>query len=94
MTGIEPALSAWESDRITPPEGLTWRFDCPLLTVAGPWLPGLMGRQWPDDLPSGWSMSTGGRSCTCCLVMLSWTPSSSTAVTDLERNLAAAFARD
>jgi hypothetical protein len=31
--------------------------------------------------PSVWSMSTGGRSCTCCLVMLSWTPSSSTSVT-------------
>jgi len=26
---------------MTPPQGLTWRFDCPLLTVIDPWLPGL-----------------------------------------------------
>ena len=32
VTRIELALSAWESDRTTPPEGLTWRFDCPPLT--------------------------------------------------------------
>jgi hypothetical protein len=41
-TGLELALSAWESDRITRPGGLTWQFECPLLTVADPWLPGLM----------------------------------------------------
>jgi len=37
-------LSAWEPDRNTPPEGLTWRFEYPLLTVADPWSPGLMAR--------------------------------------------------
>jgi hypothetical protein len=44
VTRIELALSAWEPDRITPLEGLTCWFDCPLLTVTDPWLPGLMAR--------------------------------------------------
>ena len=44
VTRIELALSAWESDRITLSEGLTWWFDYPLLTVTDPWLPGLMAR--------------------------------------------------
>src|ERR1019366_6096702 len=56
VTRIELALSAWESDRTTPPGGLTWQFECPLLTVTDPWLPGLMVRQWPGDLESqDWS---------------------------------------
>jgi len=46
----DTVLSAWESDRITLPEDLTWRDGCPLLAVADPWSPGLMARQWPDDL--------------------------------------------
>jgi hypothetical protein len=43
-------LSAWESDRITPLEVLTWQYDCPLLTFAEPCSPGLMAHQWPGDL--------------------------------------------
>ena len=55
--GVDPqgpgaVPSAWESDRTTPPEGLTCWFDCPLLTVTDPWSPGLMARQWPGDLVS------------------------------------------
>jgi hypothetical protein len=50
VTRIELALSAWESDRTTPPGDLTCWFDCPLLTVIDPWSPGLMARQWPGDL--------------------------------------------
>src|SRR5215831_5885666 len=45
-------LSAWESDRTTPPEGLTWRFNCPLVTVIDPQSLSLMARQWPGDLVS------------------------------------------
>jgi hypothetical protein len=52
VTRIELALSAWESDRTTPLAGLTWRYECPLVTLADPWLPGLMARQWPGDLAS------------------------------------------
>ena len=50
MTGIEPALSAWESDRLGPLTALTWAFDAPLVTVMDPVTPGLMARQWPGDL--------------------------------------------
>jgi hypothetical protein len=57
VTRIELALSAWESDRIASPERLTWRFDCPLLTVIDPWSPVLMARQWPSDR----SIRLGGR---------------------------------
>ena len=42
-------LSAWESDRNMPSEGLNWR-ECSPMTVADPWSPGLMARQWPGDL--------------------------------------------
>jgi hypothetical protein len=38
-------LSAWESDRITRPGVLTWRYECPLLTVTDPWSPRLMARR-------------------------------------------------
>ena len=44
VTGIEPALSAWESDRSRPLTALTWAPDVPLVTVTDPWTPGLMAR--------------------------------------------------
>ena len=47
VTGIEPALSAWESDRSEPLTALTWAVDAPLVTVMDPATPGLMARQWP-----------------------------------------------
>jgi hypothetical protein len=47
VTGIEPALSAWESDRLGPLTALTWGFDAPPVTVMDPVTPGLMARQWP-----------------------------------------------
>jgi hypothetical protein len=47
VTGIEPALSAWESNRSGSLTGLTWATDAPLVTVRGPVTPGLMARQWP-----------------------------------------------
>jgi hypothetical protein len=47
VTGIEPALSAWESDRSGPLTTLTWATDAPLVTVIHPMTPGLMARQWP-----------------------------------------------
>src|SRR5262245_22455401 len=49
VTGIEPALSAWESDRSGPLTALTWATDVPLVTVMHPAAPGLMARQWPAD---------------------------------------------
>src|SRR5215831_16737174 len=48
VTGIEPALSAWESDRSGPLTGLTWTSDAPLVTAMNPVIPGLMARQWPS----------------------------------------------
>ena len=36
VTGIEPALSAWESDRSRPLTVLTWAADIPLVTVIDP----------------------------------------------------------
>jgi hypothetical protein len=36
VTGIEPALSAWESDRSGLLTGLTWATDAPLATVIDP----------------------------------------------------------
>ena len=46
VTGIEPALSAWESDRSGPLTGLAWAPDTPLVTVMDPaTTPGLMARQ-------------------------------------------------
>ena len=47
VTGIEPALSAWESDRSGPLTAPTWAPDAPLVTVRDPATPGLMARQWP-----------------------------------------------
>jgi hypothetical protein len=51
VTGIEPALSAWESDRSGRLTGLTWASDAPLVTVIDPMTPRLMARQWPVTLP-------------------------------------------
>ena len=48
VTGIEPALSAWESDRSGPLTALTWESGIPLATVMDPVTPGLMARQWPE----------------------------------------------
>jgi hypothetical protein len=50
VTGIEPALSAWESDRSEPLTSLSWATDAPLVTVMNPMTPWLMARQWPGDL--------------------------------------------
>src|SRR5215475_8103998 len=36
VTGIEPALSAWESDRLGPLTALTWTSDVPRVTVMDP----------------------------------------------------------
>jgi hypothetical protein len=47
VTGIEPALSAWESDRSGPLPVLTCELDALLVTVMDPETPGLMARQWP-----------------------------------------------
>ena len=47
VTGIEPALSAWESDRSGPLTALSWAVDAPLVTMMDPVTPGLMARQWP-----------------------------------------------
>ena len=51
VTGIEPALSAWESDRSGPLTALNWPVEAPLVTVMSPTAPGLMARQWPA---AGW----------------------------------------
>jgi hypothetical protein len=42
VTGIEPALSAWETNRSGPLTALTWAPDAPLVTVMNPATPGLM----------------------------------------------------
>jgi hypothetical protein len=47
VTGIEPALSAWESDRSGPLTSLSWASGAPLVTVMNPVTPGLMAHQWP-----------------------------------------------
>jgi hypothetical protein len=47
VTGIEPALSAWESDRSECLTGLAWASGAPLVTVMDSVTPGLMARQWP-----------------------------------------------
>jgi hypothetical protein len=47
VTGIEPALSAWETNRSGPLTALTWTSDIPLVTATDPVTPGLMARQWP-----------------------------------------------
>jgi hypothetical protein len=56
---IDLALSSWESDRIVPSEGLTWRYRYPLVTVAGPWLPVLMAANGPG--PEGHAHGSGDR---------------------------------
>jgi hypothetical protein len=43
VTGIEPALSAWESDRSESLTALTWELDTPLVTVMDPGSPGFNG---------------------------------------------------
>ena len=48
VTGIEPALSAWESNRSGPLTWLTWALGIPWVTVMSPSTPGLMARQWPE----------------------------------------------
>jgi hypothetical protein len=50
VTGIELALSAWESNRSGPLTILTWALNAPLVTVMNPATPGLMARQWPVAL--------------------------------------------
>jgi hypothetical protein len=52
VTGIEPALSAWESYRSGHLTALTWATDAPLVTVMDPMPPRLMARQWPVTLPA------------------------------------------
>jgi hypothetical protein len=47
VTGIESALSAWESDRSGASAALSWAADIPLVTVIDPATPGLMALQWP-----------------------------------------------
>ena len=47
VTGIEPALSAWESDRSGALTALSWVADAPLVTVMDLVAPELMARQWP-----------------------------------------------
>jgi hypothetical protein len=44
MTRIEPALSAWESERSRLLCGLTCGMRCPEVTVANRWSPRLMAR--------------------------------------------------
>jgi hypothetical protein len=44
VTGIEPALSAWEAERSGLLYGLTCLPRCLEVTVANRWLPGLMAR--------------------------------------------------
>src|SRR5215475_9559684 len=44
VTGIEPALSAWESDRSGLLTALTWTSDAPSVTVMDPATPWLMAR--------------------------------------------------
>jgi len=48
VTGIEPALSAWESVRFRLLRGLTCGSECPRVTMRDHSLPGLMARQWHD----------------------------------------------
>jgi hypothetical protein len=50
VTGIEPALSAWESDRLGPLTAPTWAHHIPLVTVVDPVTPGLMARQMARGL--------------------------------------------
>ena len=47
LTGIEPALSAWESDRSGSLTALIWGSDAPPVAVMDRVTLGLMARQWP-----------------------------------------------
>ena len=52
MTGIEPALSAWEAERSGLLCSLTCRARCPEVTVTNRWTPRLMARQpWGAGFP-------------------------------------------
>jgi hypothetical protein len=64
VTGIEPALSAWESDRSGPLTAMTWAAEAPVVTVMNPVTPGLMARQWPGDLAYWPSLVSSSRSFT------------------------------
>jgi hypothetical protein len=44
VTGIEPALSAWEVNRSEALTALTWVSDAPLVAVMAPVTPGVMAR--------------------------------------------------
>ena len=55
VTGIGPALSAWESDRSGPLTALTSESDAPQVTVMDPAAPRLMAREWPEGR-SHWAM--------------------------------------
>src|SRR5215468_3622445 len=59
VTGIEPALSAWESDRSGPLTALTWAPNVPLVTAIDRMTPGLMARQWPVARPPGYWLEAG-----------------------------------
>jgi hypothetical protein len=47
VTGIDPALSAWESARSRALTALSRAVDTPPVTVMDPAIPGLVARQWP-----------------------------------------------
>jgi hypothetical protein len=47
MADPEPALSAWEPDRLGPLTALTWTSDAPLVTVMDSSIPGLLARNGP-----------------------------------------------
>ena len=51
LTGIEPALSAWESDRSGSLTAPSWAAVAPSVIVTDPAIPGLMARRWPA---AGW----------------------------------------
>jgi hypothetical protein len=44
VTGIEPALSAWEAERLRLFDVLTWQIRCSVVTVVDPSSPRLMAR--------------------------------------------------
>jgi hypothetical protein len=67
VTGIEPALSAWESDRSGPLTAMTWAPNAPLVTVIDPATPRLMARQWPVASRSGSGDLSGTRHPHCAV---------------------------
>src|SRR5262249_22727636 len=58
-TGIEPALSAWESDRSGPLTALNCTANVPQVTARDRMNPGLMARQWPVARPPGYWPEAG-----------------------------------